>query len=112
MNRLSKLSAWAGFGIALASNFAIGQTAMIEPAAGNWKTFAISSGKDYRVPPPPDAAATRNEIAWIKSVRTAESGNDRSTDNHEEPSPTDLVWHARACSLQAVPAIQASPIST
>ncbi len=69
MNRLKKSPAWTAFGIALcASNFALGQTTMIEPSAGNWKTLAISSGKDYRVPPPPDAAATRNEIAWIKSV--------------------------------------------
>ena len=33
------------------------QTAgQIEPNAGKWKTWAISSGKDFRVPPPPDAA--------------------------------------------------------
>ena len=25
----------------------------IEPNAGNWRTWVISSGKDYRVPPPP-----------------------------------------------------------
>ena len=37
----------------------------IEPNAGNWKTWAISSGKDYRVPPPPDAASTLREAAWL-----------------------------------------------
>ena len=26
----------------------------IEPNAGKWRTWVISSGKDYRVPPPPD----------------------------------------------------------
>ena len=31
----------------------------VEPQAGNWKTWVITSGKDFRVPPPPDAAATR-----------------------------------------------------
>ena len=25
----------------------------IEPDAGDWKTWVISSGRDYRVPPPP-----------------------------------------------------------
>ena len=25
----------------------------IEPQAGTWKTWFISSGKDFRVPPPP-----------------------------------------------------------
>ena len=32
---------------------AFGQS--VEPKAGTWKTWIISSGKDYRVPPPPDA---------------------------------------------------------
>ena len=38
----------------------------IEPQAGTWKTWAISSGKDFRVPPPPDAAATKGELAWLR----------------------------------------------
>ena len=33
-------------------------TGQVEPNAGSWKTWAISSGKDFRVPPPPDAAAS------------------------------------------------------
>src|SRR5438876_7928802 len=39
---------------------------LVEPKAGAWKTWAISSGKDYRVPPPPDAAATRGELEWLR----------------------------------------------
>jgi membrane-associated phospholipid phosphatase len=42
-------------------------TTLVEPNAGNWKTWVISSGKDYRVPPPPDAGATLAELAWLKS---------------------------------------------
>ena len=38
----------------------------IEPKAGTWKTWAISSGKDYRVPPPPDAATTKSELEWVR----------------------------------------------
>ena len=34
----------------------------IEPEAGSWKTFVISSGKDFRVPPPPGEAETRAEL--------------------------------------------------
>ena len=46
----------------------LGQTTKqpVEPGAGNWRTWVISSGKDYRVPPPPDAAATAAELAWLK----------------------------------------------
>jgi membrane-associated phospholipid phosphatase len=39
----------------------------IEPNAGSWKTWVISSGKDFRVPPPPDSAATINEVAFLKA---------------------------------------------
>lgn len=42
--------------------------APVEPNAGAWKTWAISSGKDYRVPPPPDATATQGELQWLKDV--------------------------------------------
>ncbi len=38
----------------------------IEPKAGTWKTWAISSGKDYRVQPPPDAATTKSELEWVR----------------------------------------------
>ena len=34
----------------------------IEPNAGNWRTWVISSGRDYRVPAPPGAAETRAEL--------------------------------------------------
>src|SRR5215467_10679810 len=41
--------------------------AQIEPNAGKWKTWIISSGKDYRVPPPPGDAATKDEIDWLRA---------------------------------------------
>jgi membrane-associated phospholipid phosphatase len=46
--------------------------AQVEPLAGNWKTWVISSGKEFRVPPPPDAAATQGELNWLRdfSART------------------------------------------
>src|SRR3954453_1166580 len=37
----------------------------IEPKAGNWKTWVISSGKDFRVPPPPDSGTTAGELRWL-----------------------------------------------
>jgi membrane-associated phospholipid phosphatase len=38
--------------------------AQVEPAAGNWKTWFISSGKAYRLPPPP---SSKEEIAQVLS---------------------------------------------
>ncbi len=42
----------------------------IEPNAGKWKTWIISSGKDYRVPPPPGEADTRGELEWLRGFVT------------------------------------------
>ena len=38
--------------------------AQMEPAAGNWKTWFITSGKDWRLPPPP---SYKEEIAQVLS---------------------------------------------
>jgi hypothetical protein len=34
----------------------------VEPNAGTWKTWVISSGRDFRVPPPPGSAVTQAEF--------------------------------------------------
>jgi membrane-associated phospholipid phosphatase len=46
------------------------QRAQIEPTAGQWRTWVISSGRDYRVPPPPSPARTRWELR--KLIRLVE----------------------------------------
>src|SRR5215831_1220189 len=48
-------------------------TGQIEPNAGKWRTWVISSGADYRVPPPPDPNETRAEL---KSLADLISKND------------------------------------
>jgi membrane-associated phospholipid phosphatase len=40
----------------------------IEPNAGNWRTWVISSGRDYRVPPPPNSAETRAELRSLTDL--------------------------------------------
>lgn len=42
----------------------------IEPNAGKWKTWIISSGQDYRVPPPPGETDTRGELEWLRGFVT------------------------------------------
>jgi membrane-associated phospholipid phosphatase len=42
-------------------------TQRVEPKAGTWKTWVISSASEYRVPPPPDAKAN-GELAWMRSA--------------------------------------------
>jgi len=40
----------------------------LEPTAGQWRTWVISSGKDYRVPPPPRPDATRAELRQLADL--------------------------------------------
>lgn len=46
-------------------------SAQVEPHAGQWKTWIISSGSAVRLPPPPDAAATAIELQWVKVCAAA-----------------------------------------
>ena len=48
----------------------------IEPTAGEWRTWVISSGKDYRVPPPPAPSDTRAEL---RNLAELISHNDEQT---------------------------------
>ena len=40
--------------------------AQTEPSAGNWKTWFITSGKDYRLPAP---APSKDEVATVLSIQ-------------------------------------------
>ena len=42
--------------------------AQVEPQAGGWKTWVLASGAQFRLPAPPDAAATRAEIDELKTL--------------------------------------------
>ncbi len=39
-----------------------------EPSAGAWRAWVLSSGSQFRLPPPPDAAATRAETERLRGM--------------------------------------------
>lgn len=41
---------------------------MVEPGAGNWKTWVLNSGSEVAVPPPPGRSATEHEIDLLKGL--------------------------------------------
>src|SRR4051794_35764182 len=43
----------------------------VEPTAGKWRTWIISSGGEFRVPPPPDRESTRGELDWLRTATAA-----------------------------------------
>lgn len=44
------------------------ESSPVEPRAGIWKTWVISSGRDYRVPPPPNRWGTRIELRKLANL--------------------------------------------
>ena len=52
---------------------ALAQSSPIEPTAGAWKTWVISSGESLRVPPPPTGDAETAELAQLRELLTEES---------------------------------------
>ena len=59
------LSAWAGPAPGAGGRLAAAQ---VEPGAGAWPTWTLGSGADLRLPPPPDEAATRVELAELEAL--------------------------------------------
>ncbi|MFN0119670.1 MAG: vanadium-dependent haloperoxidase [Blastocatellia bacterium] len=45
-----------------------GSKPQVEPDAGKWRTWVISSGRDFRVPPPPGRRETRAELRELAKL--------------------------------------------
>lgn len=69
--------------ILLFSNYSMAQ---VEPGAGKWKTFVISSVKEYRLPPP-DKTKTATEIKEIQTLQV---------NSNQEAINKILFWSAGA----------------
>src|SRR6266571_4054930 len=44
--------------------------AQVEPKAGAWKTWVLTSGSQLRLPPPPDETATRAETEQLRQMES------------------------------------------
>jgi membrane-associated phospholipid phosphatase len=47
----------------------------VEPRAGTWKTWVLTSGSQFRLPPPPDQAATTGELQTLRALATQRDAN-------------------------------------
>src|SRR5688572_6702982 len=64
---------------------AFAQSDLIEPDAGSWKTWVISSGEALRAPPPPEADAAAAELVQLRDLLA-----------QNDPAATDAItfWDA------------------
>jgi membrane-associated phospholipid phosphatase len=64
----------------------------IEPRAGTWKTWILQSGRELRLPAPPNRAATDSEIAWLKTFMASADANALSQVNYWDAGSPGLRW--------------------
>ncbi len=67
---------------------AVAQTA---PPA-DWKTWVIPSGQQHGVPPPPDAASTRQELEWLRAAATEQDPRIVAQIRYWDAGPPSLRW--------------------
>src|SRR5262245_47696633 len=60
--------AFATLGACMSSRVASSPPSDVEPLAGRWKTWVLSSGSQLRLPPPPDQAATEAELHQLRAL--------------------------------------------
>ena len=80
----------------------------VEPNAGNWRTWVISSGKDYRVLPPPNPAQTQAELRALADLISQNDEQDRQQIAFwDAGAPAyrwiDLINARRYAGLSAIP---------
>ena len=64
----------------------------IEPKAGTWKTWVISSGHDFRAPPPPDVATTTAEISELNALAKQRDGAAKDLIAYWDVGPPSYRW--------------------
>lgn len=64
----------------------------VEPAAGGWKTWVISSGQDYRVPPPPGDEESLGEANALVDLVNHGGGASRSVVTYWDAGAPSYRW--------------------
>src|SRR6516162_7436626 len=65
----------------------------IEPKAGSWKNWVIASGREFRVGPPPNDAATAAEIVELKSLASRRDATAKDLIAYWNVGPPSYRWH-------------------
>lgn len=64
----------------------------VEPKGGTWKTWVLASGSQVRLAPPPDAASTKSELAWIKTFQAGLDSDGKGQIAYWDQGPASYHW--------------------
>ena len=70
--------------------------AQVEPKAGTWKTWVLTSGSQLRLPPPPDAAASQAEMDQLQQMESQRDAALLDRVNFWNAGPPGFRWNAIA----------------
>lgn len=71
----------------------------VEPGAGNWKTWVLSSGKEFRLPPPPDKKATQAELKDLLALQSKQNAEAIKTIHYWNAGAPGYRWGQVASQL-------------
>jgi hypothetical protein len=66
----------------------------IEPRAGTWKTWVLTSGSQFRLPPPPDLVGTNAELDQLKALAAQRDETARGQIAFWDTGAPDYRWDA------------------
>ncbi|MFN7934940.1 MAG: phosphatase PAP2 family protein [Bryobacteraceae bacterium] len=64
----------------------------VEPGGGGWKTWVIGSGSQFRLAAPPDAAATAEEVEWLRATQSTLSAAGRAQVMYWDQGAPSYHW--------------------
>ena len=82
-----------------------------EPNAGAWRTWALASGSQFRLPPPPDAAATRAEIERLRGMEASRDAEARERIAWWDAAAPSYRWNQVALDEAMRAGLPANPAS-
>jgi membrane-associated phospholipid phosphatase len=85
--------------------------AQVEPTAGTWKTWVVSSTAQIRLPAPPNASASAAEIQTIKTLMSEMTADTRNQVAYWDAGPPGYRWMELA-SQQMLAQNVAAPLFT
>jgi membrane-associated phospholipid phosphatase len=66
--------------------------AQVEPKAGSWKTWVLTSGSQLRLPPPPGDTTTRAEIDQLKQMASQRDAKQMDRLSYWNSGPPGYRW--------------------